>query len=69
MLLSIDGDVAGEFHRALDLQHRVVEQHRADVALADARQRNVPGRFGGERLTPELLVGIDEVGGDVARLT
>ncbi|MGY3124646.1 hypothetical protein ACVWXQ_008583 [Bradyrhizobium sp. S3.14.4] len=62
-------DVAGEAHRTLDLVHRIVEQDRADVALARARQLQVlRGGRGIERLGEELLIGIEQVGGDVARL-
>ena len=63
------GNVAGEFHRVLDLEHRVVEQDRAEIAFARARQLDALGGGRGiERLAPELLIGIQQIGGDVARL-
>src|SRR6185437_5982161 len=51
------------------LVHRIVEQDRAEIALARAWQLDAlrsGGRF--ERLGPELLIGIEQVGGDVTRL-
>ena len=62
-------NAAGEFHRALDLEHGVVEQDRSEIALAGTRQiEGLRRRRAVEGLAPELLVGIDQVGGDVARL-
>ena len=37
-LFSMVGHAGGELHRGLDLEHRVVEQDRSEIALSRARQ-------------------------------
>ena len=63
------GNAAGELHSDFNLEHCVIEQDRSEVALAGSRQVDaLGGRRGIERLGPKLLIGVDKVGGDVARL-
>ena len=62
-------NIADELHRVFDLEHRVVEQDRPEIAFARARQIDaLGGRRRIERLAPELLIGIKQIGSDVARL-